>query len=120
MSQNAKIKKDKKIAKNNSPHKESMNLYVVDTIVTFRHRYVVEAKSLAHAYDEVTMKDSGNEADEFEEVTQRFIGESIIDGRGITKKEFNLMLKHLEDDKDEFCSYWMGDKLIRKINYNKE
>jgi len=27
------------------------------------------------------------------------------------------MLKDLEADKDEMSSYWMGDKLIRKINY---
>lgn len=100
--------------------KEKQNLYIVDTVVTFRHRYVIEAKNLEHAYDEVTMKDSGNEKDYFEEMTQKFIGETIIDGREITKKEFKLMLERLEHDKDEWCSYWMGDKLIRKIDYNRE
>lgn len=100
--------------------KQNTNLYVVDTISTFRHRYIIEAKSLEHAYDEITMRDSGNTDDEFEEMTQKFIGESIIDGREITKKEFNLMLEQLEKDSTESCSYWLGDKLIRKVNYNKE
>lgn len=93
-------------------------LYLVDTIITFRHKYVIEAESLEHAYDEVTMKDSGNPDDQFEEVTQRYLGETITDGREITKKEFSKMLKALETDKDELSSYWMGDKLIRTINYD--
>ena len=91
-------------------------LFVVETISTFRHRYVVEAESLEHAYDEVTMRDAGGE-DDFEEVTQKHIGEDIIQGHKISKKKFNKMLKDLEADKDEMSSYWMGDKLIRKINY---
>lgn len=95
-------------------------LYVVDTIVTFRHSYVVEAEELEHAYDEVTMKDSGSADDYFEEVTQLCLGEQICNGREITKKEYKKWLKELEKDKREISSYWMGDKLIRTINYDKE
>jgi 5,10-methenyltetrahydromethanopterin hydrogenase len=94
-------------------------LYLVDTIVTFRHKYVIEADELEHAYDEVTMKDSGVSEDAFEEVTQRYLGETITDGREITKKDFKQLLKTLEKDKDEMSSYWLGKDLIRKIDYDK-
>lgn len=94
-------------------------LYVVDTISTFRHRYVIEAAELDHAYDEVTMIDSGNEADSFESVSSRYMGETIIDGRKINKKEFNKMLAELSKDKNESCSYWMGDRLVRVIDYDR-
>ena len=94
-----------------------MPLFVVDTIVQFRHKYVIEAKNLEHAYDEVTMRDSRCDEDYFDEVTQRFLGEVITDGREITKKEFDKMLVDLADDKDEMSSHWCGDKLIRKVNY---
>jgi 5,10-methenyltetrahydromethanopterin hydrogenase len=94
-------------------------LYLVDTIVTFRHKYVIEADELEHAYDEVTMKDSGVSEDAFEEVTQRYLGETITDGREISKKEFKQLLKTLEKDKDEMSSYWLGKDLIRKIDYDK-
>lgn len=87
-------------------------LFIVDTISTFRVRYVIEAKTLEDAYDEVTMKDSGNEDDHFEEFSQKWLGETIVDGREIKMKHFNRML---EEDKD--CNAWMGEKLIRKINY---
>ncbi len=93
--------------------------YLVDTIVTFRHKYVVEAKSIEHAYDEVTMKDSGNPDDRFDEITQRFLGETISDGREITKNEFDKLLQCLSNDKDEMSSHWLGDNLIRKIDYNR-
>ena len=94
-------------------------LYIVDTITTFRHRYVVEANELEHAYDEVTMIDSGSEDDLFEPVSQRYLGEVIIDGREITKKDFNKMLKDYAEDKNEGCSHWMGDRLIRVIDYDR-
>jgi hypothetical protein len=94
-------------------------LFVVDTLVTFRHRYVIEAESLEHAYDEVTMKDSGAEADEFEEVSQRYLDEVIIDGRKIGRKKFQKMIEKLSQDEKELCSAWMGEELIRKIDYNR-
>lgn len=88
-------------------------LFVVDTISTFRQRYVVEAECLEHAFDEVTMRDSGNEADSFEEFSQEWLGETIIDGRKIKMKHFNKML-----EEDKGCCAWMGEKLIRKIDYD--
>lgn len=92
-------------------------LFVVDTLVTFRHRYVIEAECLEHAYDEITMRDSGNPDDDFDEVSQKFLGETIVDGRKISKKKFDAMLVSLANDKDEMSSHWMGDSLIRKIDY---
>lgn len=95
------------------------HLFIVDTISTFRMRYVIEAESLEHAYDEVTMIDSGCPEDAFEEVTQLHVGEQIIDGRKISKKKFDKMLTALATDEREQCSCWMGDKLIRKIDYTR-
>jgi hypothetical protein len=92
-------------------------LFVIDTIVTFRHKYAIEAESVDHAYDEVTMRNSGNVSDDFTEVTQRRLGETITDGREITLDEFHKMLKLLEEDNNELSSHWLGDDLIRQINY---
>ena len=92
-----------------------MTLFVVDTISTFRQRYVVEAKTLEDAYDEVNMINSGNEEHRFEEFSQRWLGETIIDGREIKMKHFNRML-----EEDENCNAWMGEKLIRKIDRSEE
>jgi len=92
-------------------------LYLVDTIVSFRHTYVVEANELEHAYDEITMRDSGSSDDHFDEVTQLCLGEQITGGRKISKKEFKQLLKTLETDNREVSSYWMGKDLIRKIDY---
>ena len=94
-------------------------LFLVDTIVTFRHRYVVEAEELEHTYDEIVRKESGLPDDDFNEVTQRYLGETILDGREISKDEFDKMILSLKDDKYEISSYWLGDKLIRKIDYDR-
>lgn len=108
----SKLKKEEnKVAKK--------KLYIVDTISTFRHRYVIEAAELEHAYDEVTMIDSGNDDDSFESVSQRYLGETIVDGREISKKDYTKMLKDMAEDKNEGCSHWMGDKLIRVIDYDR-
>jgi hypothetical protein len=96
-----------------------MPLYVIDTLVQFRHKYVIEAKELEHAFDEVVMRDSKADEDFFEEVTQRYLGETILDGREITMEDFKAMMIALQKDKEENSSYWMDEKLIRKINYKK-
>jgi len=95
-------------------------LFVVDTISSFRMRYVIEADELEHAYDEVLMRNSGDNKDAFEEMTQRYLGETILDGREITKEEFNSMLTQYESDKNELSSYWMGEKLIRVVDYDEK
>jgi len=92
-------------------------LFIVDTIVTFRHRYVIEADELEHAFDEVTMVDSGLEADSFESAEQEYMGETILDGREISKKDFKKLLEEMEHKGTG--SHWMGEKLIRKIDYDR-
>lgn len=94
-------------------------LFIVDTIISYRMKYAIEAKSLEHAYDELTMRDSGNSADDFDEITQKCLGEQIIDGREISKDEFKILMGTLSTDESEMSSYWMEDKLIRKINYDR-
>jgi hypothetical protein len=92
-------------------------LFVVDTISTFRNRYVIEADELEHAFDEVTMIDSGNDADLFDPAEQEYMGETILDGREISKKDFKKLLEQMEEKKTG--SHWMGEKLIRKIDYGR-
>jgi hypothetical protein len=94
-----------------------MPLFLVDTIINTRVRYVIEAEEASHAEDEVTMIDSGNPDDFFDEVSQKCLGETIVDTREITKDDFNKMLEELAVN-GEGC-HWLGDKLIRKINYKK-
>lgn len=95
-----------------------MPLFVVETIQTFRHKYVIECKNLEHAYDTI----SSEEAVEF---SQMFLGEQIITGREITKKKFNKMVKALENHGDgtsyqpETGSSWMGEELITVVDYNE-
>jgi hypothetical protein len=92
-----------------------MPLFEIDVLTTFRNKYVIEAESLEHAYDELVMTEHNRE---FDEVTQKFLGEQIIDGRETTKEGIIEMVKRLKDDKSELCSYWMDvDKLIHTIEY---
>lgn len=89
-----------------------MPVYLVDTIVSFRHKYLVEARELTHAFDEVCMNDC-----DLVELTQRSLGETICDGREVTQEEIIKIVQQLQVDKDESCSYWLGDQLINKIDY---
>jgi len=94
-----------------------MPLFEIDVLTTFRSKYVIEAESLEHAYDELVMTEHNRE---FDEVTQKFLGEQIIEGRETTPKGVADMINRLKDDKSELCSYWMDvDKLIHKIDYTK-
>lgn len=94
-----------------------MPLYVVETIQTFRHRYVIDCKSLEHAYDTVSME----EADEF---SQMSLGEQIVTGREITRQEFHNMNNALKVHGDgthyrpENGSPWLGEKMIHVVEYD--
>lgn len=93
-----------------------MPLYVVETIATFRHKYVVEAKTLEHAYDAVAMEEAG-------EFSQMFLGEQIMSGRLISRKQFTAMnqaLNHYGDGtkyRPESGSPWIGEAAIHKVDY---
>lgn len=96
-----------------------MPLFVVETIQTFRHRYVIDCKNLEHAYDTITV----NEAEEF---SQMCLGEQIITGREITRGEFERMNEALNEYGDgvkyqpETGSPWMGDRMIHVVKYEEE
>lgn len=94
-----------------------MPLFVVDCISVHRMRYVVEAKELEHAYDEVTMKESGKDEDFFDELSQRWHGETIVDGREVTRVEFESLVENMKNDKNEMCNHWMVEESIRKVKY---
>ena len=93
-----------------------MGLYKVTTLVQFKQVYFVEGKNLTHALDEVTMRESGNDDDHFEESGQQYLGEVIVDGEEVTMRDFEKFLTKAENG-EVSASHWMGDKLIRKINY---
>jgi len=92
-------------------------LFIVDTIVTSRMRYVIEAETLEDAYDEVTMRDSGNDDDYFEEFSQKHLGEQIVDGRKISSRKFQKLLTEMEETGEG--SHWMGENLIRRVDYDR-
>jgi len=93
-----------------------MPLFVVETISTFRHKYVIECEQLEHAFDTVTMEEAA-------EFSQMHLGEQIVTGREISRKEFNSMNKALEAYGDgtkyrpETGSPWMNEKMIHKVDY---
>lgn len=94
-----------------------MPLFVVETIQTFRHKYVIDCKNLEHAYDTVAM----HEANEF---SQMHLGEQIVTGRSITLEEFHSMNDALKNHGDgthyqpEHGSPWMGEKSIHVVEYD--
>lgn len=96
-------------------------IFVVDTIVTTRMRYFIECEDIEHAYDEITMKDSGFEDDNFQEVSQKFLAETIVDGREVTPTELDNLIELMSQDEDESC--FVVDDLksyIRKVNYHND
>lgn len=95
-----------------------MPLFVVETIQTFRHKYVIECENVSHALDTVAME----EADEF---SQMYLGEHIVSGREITKDDYDMMVAALDNGYGDGTEYqpesgspWLGDKLIHKVNYD--
>jgi hypothetical protein len=85
------------------------NLYLVETVSIFRHRYAVRARSLEHAYDSVTMG-------EVNELSQQHIDENIVSGRKITQEEY---LAIFDQDNDYLQSWTEEQKLqpIYTVNY---
>jgi hypothetical protein len=77
-------------------------------------KYAIEAKTLEHAMDELVCTEHDRS---FDEVTQRWLGEQIMDAQVVTKEQLQDMLKQLADDRNESSSYWMGEKLIHKVQY---
>lgn len=93
-----------------------MPVYEIDVLVTFRNKYFIEANDLEHAFDEIVLTEHSRE---FTEVTQKCLGEQIIDGKEISRQEIDTIMNRLKNDKDELSSHWMGEKLIHKVDYSK-
>ena len=91
-----------------------MPIFLINTLSTFRMKYAIEAETLEHAMDELVMTEHNRE---FDEITQRWLGEQIMDGEEISYEQLLVLLNKLEKDKDELSSHWMGDKLIHKVQY---
>jgi hypothetical protein len=75
-----------------------MPLFEIDVLTTFRNKYVIEAETLEHAYDELVMTEHNRE---FDEITQKFLGELIIEGRETTPEGVTDTINRLKDDKSD-------------------
>lgn len=87
-------------------------LYVVETMSTFKIRYVVRAKSEQDANDEVIL------AKEIKEFSQKHIDESIWDTKELSEKEY----LELFDKDNDYLKSWKKDAkmgLINVIDYEK-
>jgi hypothetical protein len=80
-----------------------MSLFVVETITTFRHYYVIDCLLAEHAEDTVVMQEAA-------ELDQKCLGETIVSTRAITQTEYNVLSK-------ESVNGHMGDKMIHKVQY---
>jgi hypothetical protein len=81
-----------------------MALYLVETITTFRHYYVIDCLSEEHAEDTVVMEEAA-------ELDQKYLGETIVSTRQITQSEYDALSK-------ESINNHMGDKMIHTVNYD--
>ncbi len=77
-------------------------------------KYAIEAETLEHAYDELVMTEHSRD---FDEVTQRWLGEQIVDAQVVTEDQLRSIIEECSQDNNESCSHWMGDKLIHKVIY---
>lgn len=91
-----------------------MPVYIIDTTSTFRMKYAIEAKSAEHALDELTMTEHNRT---FDEITQKWLGEQILDIREVTPREFETLMESLSHNDAEMSSHWMGTELIHKVKY---
>jgi hypothetical protein len=91
-----------------------MPIFLVNTLSTFRCVYAIEAETLEHAFDELVMTEH---ARPFDEVTTRWLGETILDGREVTSDQLKQAMESYKQDKNEMCSFWMEEKLVHKVNY---
>lgn len=97
-----------------------MALYKIETLSQFKHTYFIEAETKSHAEDEICMRDSGSEDDFFDEAKQEHLGEQIFGSQEITKEDFDNWLMKERAERSLMSSHWMGDKLIRKVDYAED
>ena len=91
-----------------------MPLFMVETVSLFRIKYLVEAQEESHALDEVMWQ-----GEALREFSQKYIDESIISSRAITKKD---ALKEFDKDNEYLKDWPASEKLettITRIDYTK-
>ena len=84
-------KKDKKKPTVSQKKDKKQPIFLVETILTFRHRYLVEAECAEYADDEVTMNDGI--VDQKPEWQQTYLGETIIGTRRVTDADISALDK---------------------------
>jgi len=87
---------------------DSLNYYVVDVLSTFRNRYVIKAKCLDDALDEVVF----NEHDpEFNEFSQKHIGTQVFDARQIAYAD----ILELSKKDNDYLSSWTEAEVVERL-----
>jgi hypothetical protein len=87
-----------------------LNLYVVETVSIFRHRYVVEARESTHAADEVVCELC---SDNLKEFSQHHVDECISSVRKLKDKQEYLELFNEDND---YLSEWTDEQKFKYIN----
>ena len=94
---------------------ETLKNYLVETVVTYRMRYVVKAKDSVHATDEVVMNET---YPEFKEFSQLYLGSHVSSVRELSNKD---ILKLCDEDND-YAKVWSDEKkieaFVNEINYD--
>lgn len=91
-----------------------MPLFEVTTVNMFKHRYVIEARSLEDAYDTVLI-------DHPEELSQQHLDEMIVDGHKISQDQFYRLLKRVRKESDRIGSLdnaHLAEKIIHRVDYS--
>jgi hypothetical protein len=84
-------------------------LYLIETVSMFRMRYVVEAESEFVA--EQNFSTNTNNVD-YQELSQKHIGESITSARKIKKKEY----LELFNKDNEYLASWTDEEKFKFVN----
>lgn len=96
-----------------------MKKFLVETVVTYRMRYVIEAEDESHAETQILNRIRTGEIKEF---SQKALGEEVFSTRKIKHKEY---IKLFDIDND-YLKQWpesMKYEMINRINtedYSKE
>jgi hypothetical protein len=87
-------------------------LYMVETVLITKFRYVVEARDESHAMDEVVMNTSGSYNNDWKEFSQRALEEVISNCREISTTEY----LELFDKDNHYLKDWTLDQKMSYIN----
>jgi hypothetical protein len=87
-------------------------LYMVETVLLTKFRYVIEAYDESHALDEVVMNTSGSYNKDWKEFSQRALEEVVSDCREISPTEY----LELFDKDNDYLKEWTLDQKLSYIN----